>query len=116
MILEVLLTLLEIKGLQKEQFLFLKKINSTSKNYLIKLKNGAGLKDLDLAEKVTTKKNYIWKGLRTWKKEKGFIKNDKKLLHVVAIDYGIKKNILRYFSDFNCKVSVVSCKTNALKF
>jgi carbamoyl-phosphate synthase small subunit len=34
-------------------------------------------------------------------------------LHVVAIDYGIKKNILRYFSDFNCKVTVVSCKTNA---
>ena len=25
----------------------------------------------------------------------------------------IKKNILRYFSDFNCKVTVVSCKTNA---
>jgi len=32
---------------------------------------------------------------------------------VVAIDYGIKKNILRYFSDFNCKVTVVSCKTTA---
>ena len=31
--------------------------------------------------------------------------------HVVEIDYGIKKNILRYFSDFNCKVTVVSCKT-----
>ena len=32
---------------------------------------------------------------------------------MVAIDYGIKKNILRYFSDFNCKVTVVSCKTSA---
>jgi carbamoyl-phosphate synthase small subunit len=31
----------------------------------------------------------------------------------VAVDYGIKKNILRYFSDFNCKVTVVSCKTSA---
>ena len=30
-----------------------------------------------------------------------------------AIDYGVKKNILRYFSDFNCKVTVVSCKTLA---
>ena len=38
-------------------------------------------------------------------------KNIKKNFHVVAIDYGIKKNILRYFSDFNCKVTVVSCKT-----
>ena len=71
----------------------------------------SGLKNLDLAEKVTTRKNYIWRGLRTWKKETGFKKNNKKLFHVVAIDYGIKKNILRYFSDFNCKVTVVSCKT-----
>ena len=31
----------------------------------------------------------------------------------MAIDYGIKKNILRYFSDFNCKVTIVSCKTSA---
>jgi len=74
-----------------------------------------GLKNLDLAEKVTTTKNYIWKGLKTWKKETGFKKNHKNSLHVVAIDYGIKKNILRYFSDFNCKVTVVSCKTSAEK-
>ena len=72
-----------------------------------------GLKNLDLAEKVTTKKNYIWSGLKTWKKESGFVKNKTKSLNVVAIDYGIKKNILRYFSDFNCKVTIVSCKTNA---
>ncbi len=75
----------------------------------------SGLKDLDLAEKVTTQKNYIWKGLQTWKKGVGFKKNTKSSFHVVAIDYGIKKNILRYFSDFNCKVTVVSCKTSAEK-
>tara|TARA_Y100000741_G_scaffold324183_1_gene274922 strand:+ start:29 stop:1225 length:1197 start_codon:yes stop_codon:yes gene_type:complete len=74
-----------------------------------------GLKNLDLAEIVTTKKNYIWSNFKTWKKEKGFLKNKKKSLHVVAIDYGIKKNILRYFSNFNCKVTIVSCKTNAKK-
>jgi carbamoyl-phosphate synthase small subunit len=75
----------------------------------------SGLKDLDLAEKVTTPKNYIWKGLQTWKRGIGFKKNTKSSFHVVAIDYGIKKNILRYFSDFNCKVTVVSCKTSAEK-
>ena len=74
-----------------------------------------GLKNLDLAEEVTTPKNYIWKGLKTWKKGIGFKKNNKISFHVVAIDYGIKKNILRYFSDFNCKVTVVSCKTSAKK-
>ena len=73
----------------------------------------SGLKNLDLAEQVTTKKNYVWSSFKTWKKETGYLKNKKNSLHVVAIDYGIKKNILRYFSDLNCKVTVVSCKTNA---
>ncbi len=75
----------------------------------------SGLKNLDLAKTVTTQKNYIWKGFKTWKKETGFKKNKKNTFHVVAIDYGIKKNILRYFSDFDCKVSVVSCNTTAKK-
>jgi len=101
------------KGAPKGTISFSKKNKFNIKKLLTQTQKWSGLKDLDLAEKVTTKKNYVWKGLRTWKKEKGFIKNDKKLLHVVAIDYGIKKNILRYFSDFNCKVSVVSCKTSA---
>jgi len=82
-----------------------------------KLKNQSiewnGLKNLDLAEKVTTKKNYKWIGFKTWKKEKRYIKNKIKLFKVVAIDYGIKKNILRYFSDFKCEVTIVSCKTSA---
>jgi carbamoyl-phosphate synthase small subunit len=72
-----------------------------------------GLKNLDLAEQVTTKKNYVWSGFKTWKKETGYLKNKRYSLHVVAIDYGIKKNILRYFSDLSCKVTVVSCKTSA---
>ena len=73
----------------------------------------SGLKNLDLAKVVSTKKNYNWKDLKTWKKSKGFEKNIKKFFHVAAIDYGVKKNILRYFSDFNCKVTVVPCKTTA---
>ena len=73
----------------------------------------SGLKNLDLAKQVTTKKSYVWKDFKTWKKGSGFIKNKKKDLHVIAIDYGIKKNILRYFSDYNCKVTIVSCKTSA---
>ena len=89
--------------------------NKNGKFNISKLTNStikwSGLKNLDLAEKVTTPRNYIWKGLKTWKKETGYKKNTKNLFHVVAIDYGIKKNILRYFSDFNCKVTVVSCKT-----
>ena len=90
---------------KKEKFNISKLTNLTIK--------WSGLKNLDLAEAVTTPKNYIWKGLKTWKKEIGYKKNTKNSFHVVAIDYGIKKNILRYFSDFKCKVTVVSCKTSA---
>ena len=93
--------------------------NKMGKFNISKLTNStnkwSGLKNLDLAEKVTTSKNYVWEGLKTWKKETGYKKNNKSIFHVVAIDYGIKKNILRYFSDFNCKVTVVPCKTSADK-
>ncbi len=75
----------------------------------------SGLKNLDLAGRVTTKKNYKWTGFKTWKKENRFLKNKIKSFKVVAIDYGIKKNILRYFSDFKCEVNIVSCKTSAIK-
>ena len=79
-------------------------------NYSIKW---PGLNGLDLAKEVSTKKTYSWKGFKTWRKETGYKKNNKKIFKIVAIDYGIKKNILRYFSDYNCDVKVVSCKTTA---
>ena len=72
--------------------------------------NWPGLKGMDLAKEVTTPKTYTWKGLKTWKKIKGFEKNKKKKFRIVAIDFGIKKNILRYFSNYDCEVKVVSCK------
>ena len=101
------------KGAPKGTISFLKNSKFNIKKLLKTTKKWSGLKNLDLAKKVTTKKNYIWKDFKTWKKGEGFVKNKKKLLHVIAIDYGIKKNILRYFSDFNCKVTIVSCKTSA---
>ena len=101
------------KGAPKGTISFSKNGKFNIKNLLSNTQKWNGLKNLDLAKKVSTKKWYVWKDLKTWKKENGFIKNKKKNFHVVAIDYGIKKNILRYFSDFNCKVTVVSCKTSA---
>ena len=101
------------KGAPKGTISFLKNSKFNIKKLLKTTQNWSGLKNLDLAKQVTTKKNYIWKDFKTWKKGEGFVKNKKKSLHVVAIDYGIKKNILRYFSDFNCKVTVISCKTSA---
>ena len=42
-----------------------------------------------------------------------FEKNKNKNFKIIAVDYGIKKNILRYFSNFDCEVKVVSCKESA---
>ena len=100
------------KGAPKGTISFLKKGKFNIKNLLSNTQKWSGLKNLDLAEKVSTRKTYLWKDLKTWKKENGFVKNKKKNFHVVVIDYGVKKNILRYFSNFNCKVTVVSCKTD----
>ena len=100
------------KGAPKGTISFSKK----KKFNINKLKNlsvrWSGLKNLDLAEEVTTQKNYKWSGFKTWKKESRFLKNKTKSFKIVAIDYGIKKNILRYFSDYKCEVTVVSCKTS----
>jgi len=101
------------KGAPKGTISFSKKGNFNINKLVNATTKWNGLKNLDLAEQVTTRKNYIWSGFKTWKKETGYVKNKKHSLHVVAIDFGIKKNILRYFSDLNCKVTVVSCKTNA---
>ena len=83
------------------------------KKLIKKTTNWPGLNGMDLAQEVSTRKNYTWKGLKTWSKEEGYKKNNKKKFRVIAIDYGIKKNILRYFSNFNCEVKVVSCKESA---
>ena len=110
-----LTNLIRDKGAPKGTISFSKKRNFNINKIINSTIKWGGLKDLDLAKKVTTPKNYIWKGLKTWKKGAGYKKNIKSSFHVVAIDYGIKKNILRYFSDFNCKVTVVSCKTTSDK-
>jgi len=103
------------KGAPKGTISFSKK----GKFNINKLKNlsfkWSGLKNLDLAEKVTTQKNYKWTDFKTWNKESSFLKNKVKSFKIIAIDYGIKKNILRYFSNFKCEVIVVSCKTSAEK-
>ena len=103
------------KGAPKGTISFSKK-GKFNINKLINLSiKWSGLKNLDLAGRVTTKKNYKWAGFKTWKKESRFLKNKIKSFKIVAIDYGIKKNILRYFSDFKCEVNIVSCKTSAIK-
>ena len=80
-----------------------------------KCKSWNGLLGLDLAKKVSCKNIYNWSSLKSWHKKKGYTKNKKNKYKVVAIDYGIKKNQLRCFSDINCSVTVVPADYSAEK-
>jgi carbamoyl-phosphate synthase small subunit len=73
-----------------------------------------GLAGCDLAQVVTTNETYSWTQ-STWSLEAGYVENSDTPYHVVAYDYGIKKNILCMLVDRGARISVVSAKTSADK-
>ena len=74
---------------------------------LARAKAWSGLEGMDLAKDVTTLQTYGWdQGL--WKLGEGYQKPAKGSKKVVAIDYGIKHNILRNLVDTGCDVTIVS--------
>ncbi len=78
-----------------------------------KAKSFSGLKGLDLAKEVTTAETYIWTE-GSWELGKGHADcSANSGFHVVAYDYGIKRNILRMMADRGCKLTVVPAKTTA---
>jgi len=80
---------------------------------LDKAKAFPGLKGMDLAKEVTTEKQYTWQQ-GSWDLESGLPADSKKLpFHVVAFDYGVKRNILRMMVDRGCKVTVLPAQSTA---
>jgi carbamoyl-phosphate synthase small subunit len=74
---------------------------------LARAKAWAGLEGMDLAKDVTTLQTYGWdQGL--WKLGAGYVAPAKGRKKVVAIDYGIKHNILRNLVDVGCDVTIVT--------
>ena len=72
-----------------------------------------GLSGLDLAQKVTCTKSYLWKqGVWTREQEHPAAKNALPY-HVVAYDFGVKRNILRMLVERGCKLTIVPAKTSA---
>ena len=85
---------------------------SETKKYLEECKSWPGLKGMELTKKVTTQQIYNWNDEGLWSKEKGYNKNDEHKYHVVVLDFGCKKNILRNFSNLKTKLTVVPADTN----
>jgi carbamoyl-phosphate synthase small subunit len=72
-----------------------------------------GLKGMDLAKLVTTKHQYQWNQGSIWPERQTVYTKRVAAFHVVAFDYGIKRNILRLISDQDCRVTVVPATTKA---
>lgn len=71
-----------------------------------------GLKGMDLAKEVTVEKAYEWTE-STWDLVKGHTTPEMFEFHVVAYDYGVKRNILRMLVERGCRLTVVPATTPA---
>ncbi|MBE0363443.1 carbamoyl-phosphate synthase small subunit [Pseudoalteromonas ulvae UL12] len=73
-----------------------------------------GLKGMDLAKVVTTTEQYQWNE-GSWTLGEGFktLAEEEQKFHVVAYDFGVKRNILRMLVDRGCKLTVVPAQTSA---
>jgi carbamoyl-phosphate synthase small subunit len=77
-----------------------------------KAKSFSGLAGMDLAKTVCTSKSYAWKE-GSWQLGQGHIDAKADTYHVVAYDFGVKRNILRMLADRGCKLTVVPAQTPA---
>ncbi len=75
-------------------------------------KKAPSMTGLDLAQVVCTDKPYDWTETE-WRLGSGYGKLESPRYHVVAYDFGVKKNILRMLAERGCRVTVVPAKTPA---
>lgn len=92
-------------------------VQTLTEKALAAAKGFSGMAGLDLAQVVTTPTAYEWTegewGLNAVNGKPGFKKLEKPLKHVVAYDFGVKRNILRMLTERGCKITVVPAKTPA---
>ena len=72
----------------------------------------SGLVGLDLAKEVTSGQSSTWRET-PWVWNEGYGEQDEPSMHVVAIDYGVKRNILRLLAGLGARVTVVPAQTGA---
>jgi carbamoyl-phosphate synthase small subunit len=71
-----------------------------------------GLEGMDLAREVTARQGYTWDEA-IWAWPDGYARQEAPRLHVVAVDYGAKRNILRCLAAAGCRVTVVPATATA---
>ena len=86
--------------------------NISEEQALEKAKAFPGLKGMDLAKEVTHKETFEWTEAE-WDLEDGYSEAGNTEFHVVAYDFGVKRNILRMLASRACKLTVVPAQTPA---
>ncbi|VVE90743.1 glutamine-hydrolyzing carbamoyl-phosphate synthase small subunit [Pandoraea bronchicola] len=71
-----------------------------------------GLAGMDLAKVVSTTQKYSWTETE-WRLGEGYGEQTDSKFHVVALDYGVKRNILRMLAQRGCKVTVLPAQSSA---
>jgi carbamoyl-phosphate synthase small subunit len=71
-----------------------------------------GLECMDLAKEVTCRQTYVWSET-VWQRERGYGHQGNPRHHVVTVDYGAKRNILRMLASNGCRITVVPAATPA---
>jgi carbamoyl-phosphate synthase small subunit len=79
---------------------------------IAKAREFPGLQGMDLAREVTAKESYAWSE-GSWQLGQGFAATEAGRFHVVAYDFGVKRNILRLLADRGCRLTVVPAETPA---
>ena len=72
-----------------------------------------GLAGMDLAKVVSTREPYQWNDGTVWRNGNRPTLRPQQRLHVVAYDFGVKRNILRLLADAGCRMTVVPAQTPA---
>lgn len=72
----------------------------------------SGLEGMDLAKEVSCSETYTWTQ-REWELGVGYPEAAHSKYHVVAYDFGVKRNILRLLAERGCRITVVPAKTSA---
>lgn len=72
----------------------------------------SGLEGADLAKDVSNPQSFGWDET-SWALGRGYGRREDERYHVVAIDFGVKRNILRLLADQGCKVTVLPATATA---
>lgn len=79
---------------------------------IAKAREFPGLQGMDLAKEVTVRESYPWTE-GSWRLGQGYTTPEAGRFHVVAYDFGVKRNILRLLADRGCRLTVVPAQTSA---